>query len=181
MLMINVKLLVAGGPVVRTQLLLLWVDPASIPGQGSRIPQDAPLQKKNKKMLSKSSRSKISIKYKTWLYVLYRSIPTSTWLSWGINLLSYPALPTLNNKQASLLRIMKKIMPLGGETIGTLALQEMAPRRSKLLTNVWFQKQSIRRKEEGAGAGGRAGRSERASSDCGRRAETASPVILSGV
>ena len=102
MLMINVKLLVAGGPVVRTQLLLLWVDPASIPGQGSRIPQDAPLQKKIKKMLSKSSRSKISIKCKTWLYVLYRSIPTSTWLSWGINLLSYPALPTLNNKQASL-------------------------------------------------------------------------------
>ena len=49
MLMINVKWEVAGDPVVRTQLLLLWVDPASIPGQGSRIPQDAPLQKKKKK------------------------------------------------------------------------------------------------------------------------------------
>ena len=68
MLMINVKWEVAGDPVVRTQLLLLWVDPASIPGQGSRIPQDAPLQKKKKKekkVLSESSRSKISIKCKT--------------------------------------------------------------------------------------------------------------------
>ena len=58
MLLINVQWEVAGGPVVRTQLLLLWVGPASIPDQASRIAQDSAPPKRKKKKKKKRKEKK---------------------------------------------------------------------------------------------------------------------------